>query len=100
MTGTDEEPRIQNIHVPLFDVVGRHRIHVMNDNSVKDLMPFDAEIATFVSSDDTKPKLTPLIRRIELLIHPSIESEGCISDCAMQSEVFETLLERGDLTQL
>ena len=53
------------------------RIHVMDDDVSEDFATLDPEIATYVSCDDCLPNLTPLTGRVELLVQPSLMTEGC-----------------------
>lgn len=69
------------------------RIHVMNDQTNMNLVTDHSKIARIVSDNDVSTKLTPLSRLIELLIDPSVEAEGLMTDFALQSKVFESLVE-------
>jgi len=97
--GCDEKLRIENTHVAMYDVVGGHRIQMMNRDPLMNIVTFDAKITAIVSDDDMIANITPLSRNVELLIDVSIETEGRLADCAAESQVLEAILEGLDATE-
>lgn len=73
MTSADQELRVKDRLVTLNDVVNRHRVHVVNQDLVVDVMICYAKIATIVSGNDVVSNLTPLLRSIEPLIDMSVK---------------------------
>lgn len=69
------------------------RVHVMNQDSIVNIVTFDTQITTIVSRDDYVADVTPLPRRVELLIHPPFEPEGRISHSSAERQVLEALLD-------
>jgi hypothetical protein len=68
----------------MLKISEHHWIHVMNDNIRMNLVTLNSQITTIVSYNDVFPKLTPLCRRVELLIDPTIEPERCRTDLASE----------------
>lgn len=64
------------------NIFGRHRIHVMDDESVVDLVPLNPKVAPHVSRYDLVAELTPLAGRVEPLVEITIEPEGRSTDFA------------------
>ena len=58
------------------DITLGHGIHVVNDESVEDVIAFDPEVAALISGNDVMADLPPLSRCIELLVNIPIETEG------------------------
>lgn len=96
----DEVLRVERVVRPMSDVIFCKWIHVMYDQTVMNLVSRDSKIATFVSQDDGSASILPRTRRVEALIHPSVETEGRLADFTSQSEVFVSLDERSELTEL
>ena len=64
-----------------------HRIHVVDVWISMNLIALDSQIASVVTYDDVMTQIPPLPRRIELLIHPSVEAEGRITNSTVQFQV-------------
>lgn len=95
----DEVFRIKNAGVPESNIFGVHRIHVMDDEFGMDLVSFDSEVTTVVSSDHVVPNLSPFGRGVELLVDVAIEPERRVTDPSSKGEVAVTSYERVDLSQ-
>lgn len=78
----------------MLDVADSHRIHVMNIETLVDLIPLNPEIATVVSSNHLVPNTSPFTGSVELLIHVTIETESDLSDLSSQSKICVTIFER------
>lgn len=99
MSGCNQKIRIQNTFITMDDVILRHRIHMVNDWTMMNLIPLDSEVTTVVSINYIVAKMLPLSGRVELLIDPAIETERRVTNLTFQSEVAKTLFEVRDLTQ-
>jgi hypothetical protein len=64
----------------LYNVLYIHRVHVVNIDTVVDLVPRNAEIAPIVSGDHMRSDLVPFGRAIELLVQVTIVTEGYSTD--------------------
>ena len=76
MTCANQELGVENRFIALDDVVNRHRVHVVNQDLVVDLMTVDPEVAPFVSCNHMQTNLSPLSRSVELLVDVSVEPKG------------------------
>lgn len=83
----DQELGIEYVIVAVNDVVGRHRVHVMDDDLVIDLIAFDAEVHTEISGDHIVTSLLPLSRSVESLVQITIEPESGLPDFTAEPEV-------------
>src|SRR5690606_26512569 len=93
-SGCDEILGVENVGITVYEVFDGHRIHVMNDDSIVDLVVFCAEVTSEVASDDFLSHLSPLHRPIERLVEIALVSEGLCSDRASKGQISEPFLER------
>jgi hypothetical protein len=84
MCSCDEELGIDHALVALMYVVRRQRIHVMDVESIVNLVTFDTEVACQVSSDDMLTNVFPFLRHVKHLIHVTVETESLSTDFAMK----------------
>ena len=75
MRRSDQELRIENAIVTMHNVLCKQRIHVMYEKFAVNLVAFYSEVTTFISIDDKASYLLPLLRSVEGLVDPSIETE-------------------------
>lgn len=52
----------------------------MDDGSTRDVVAFNAKVATVVSSDDVVTNMLPLSGGVELLVDPSVETESAVTN--------------------
>lgn len=83
----DEKLGIDDGTVTLDEICQSHRIHVMDDDLVVNVVAFDPEIAPVVSSDHEVADLLPLTGSIELLIDPTVGTERRLRDSSTESQV-------------
>lgn len=100
MTCTDQELWVKDVLVPSDYVFHSHRIHVMYQDLVKDLVILDTQITTVVSGDYVMANLPPLGRPIEPLVNVSIETKRRGPNRPGQSKVSKALDERTRLDQI
>lgn len=100
MCNCDQKLRIKNPIVSFHDISYSHRIHVMNINSIVNLVSTKTKVATLISRYDVVAKVSPLGRGIKALIQIAIESESRPTDGPMQSEVIESINELAILNKL
>ena len=76
MGSRDQKLWIENrLIIGTYDV-RRHRVHVMDVDSVMNLKTFNAKVAAKISSNYLISDLFPLPRSVESLVHPPIEPES------------------------
>lgn len=78
----------------MANIIRNHRIHVMDENLVMNLVAFNTEITRHVSNNDTMTKLSPFLRPIELLVHVPVKPKRAPTHLTVKTEVFESLFER------
>lgn len=100
MCGSDQELGIEDRLVAARNVLDDHRVHVVDVEATMNVESFDAQITTLISDDDVAANVSPLGRGVELLVHPSVEPEGGLTDLAVKCEVLEAVLEGGDAAEL
>jgi hypothetical protein len=83
--GCDEKLGIENTHVAFDYVGGRHRIQMVNRDSLMNIVTLNTEVATVVSNDDMIADVTPLLGHVELLVDVTIEPEGRLSNRTTKS---------------
>lgn len=76
MRCSDQVFRIEDVLVPVSQVLNGHRVHVMDDHPPIDLESLDPEVAAQISCDHEATKCHPLPRLVELLVDPTVETEG------------------------
>jgi hypothetical protein len=76
------------------------RIHVMDNDVSIDFVTLNPEIATYVSCDYKLADLTPLTGRVELLVQPSLMTEGCDTDFRVLTQIAIAFLECRNLYEL
>lgn len=74
---------VENIDIKLDNVFRRHRIHMVDDHSVRNVVSLNAEVETEISGDDVWSYKLPLTRTIEPLIQISLEAEGVSPNIAL-----------------
>ena len=94
MTCTDQELWVKDVLVPSDYVVHSHRVHVMYQDFIEDLVILDTQITTIVSGDYVMANLPPLGRPIEPLVNVSVETKRRGPDRPRQSKVSKALDER------
>lgn len=94
MTCTDQELWVKDVFVPSDYVVHSHRVHVVYQDFIEDLVILDTQITTIVSGDYVMANLSPLGRPIEPLVNVSVETKRRGPDRPWQSKVSKALDER------
>jgi hypothetical protein len=75
MRCSNQELRIENAFVTVYNVLCKQRIHVMYEKFGVNIVTFYSEITTFISIDDKASCLLPLSGSVEGLVDPSVETE-------------------------
>ena len=89
----DQVLGIKNIVIALNKVIGFHRIHVMDDRTVKNFIPRNAQVQTLVSSYDKVPNTAPLTRSVEGLVDIAVVPEGALAYLPSKFQVLESFFE-------
>lgn len=89
----NQEFGIQDIGITVFDFVSCHRIHVMDDDLIVDLMTINAQIQAKISGDNFISNESPLSRCVKALVDVSVEAERGCANTSVETEVFEPLFE-------
>lgn len=98
--GRDEKLGIENALIAFKNLVRLHRVHVMNVNSIMNLVSFDTKITTQVSSYDVLANVLPLGGSVKHLIDVTIETESRFTYTTAKSQVLESILEGFVLDEL
>jgi hypothetical protein len=93
VSGSDEVFRIENPSFTLHKIIGSDRIHVMDHQLSMNVVTWDSEITGSVSKDNQVANMPPLAGTIELLIDPSIETEGGSTNLSPQRKIVEPIFE-------
>src|SRR5262245_24469435 len=93
MLSCDEVLRIEDVVVPMLELLHRERIHVMHVHPVVNLKARNATIASEVPSDDQRPCLLPLIGAVEVLVEHSFPPKGSFPHRTPKLEVTEAIVE-------
>lgn len=83
LAGADEELRIKNTILTVFNVLNCYWIHVMHQKSEANFVAWDPEVTSPISKDDYVTHAFPLLRGIEALVYPSIVTEGLYTNLAV-----------------
>lgn len=94
MGSCDQELWIEDVVIGMDDVVSHHWVHVVNVETIVNLIALYTQVTAFVSDDNEVTNLLPLPRPVELLVDPSVETEGLSTDVATKLEVLEAVYER------
>lgn len=100
LAGADEKLRIDDPAFAILDIPNRKRIHVMNQQSERNLVTWDAQIAAHVAKYDFVSRMMPLSGRVELLVQPTIEPKGLLADYALEGQVFVPIFEGFESSKL
>jgi hypothetical protein len=93
MCDQDEILRVQYVFFTMDNILGSHRIHVMDYWAIENLIAGNTEIVTFVSGYHVMSKISPFFGSIELLVHVAFETKGLLADDAFEIEILETIFE-------
>ena len=74
---------VQKKIASVADVPWRNWVHVVDDDSVKNISTGDSKIAAAISGDDQITNSPPLRRAVEKLIHVPVKPKGLFSDDAL-----------------
>jgi hypothetical protein len=96
MRNSDQVLGVKEFIIPRHHIIDVNRVHVMNDDSVMDLVASNSKITTAISRDDFVSSMSPLHRRVESLVQVSLKPEGCDPDLRTQPQVIITLRESAD----
>lgn len=77
----------------MHEIVDGQRVHVVDDYALVEIITLNAQITSVVSDNYLVAKTTPLSTCVELLVEPSIETEGGTPNSSSKSEVVVTLFE-------
>jgi hypothetical protein len=89
----DQVVGVEETVVSGLDLLDGDRVQMVNVETAVNLVTIDPKIASVVSDDDSVPGLTPLTRRVEVLVDPSVESKSRFTDSALESKVAKPLYE-------
>lgn len=84
---TDQKIRVQDIRIEEFDLIRSNRVHVVNEDTTIDFVPFKTKIAAIVARNDLISDSFPLSGLVKPLIQITIEPERLISNAATDSQV-------------
>lgn len=71
----DEVVRVENLWVPLEQVLDSYRLDVMHQNLALDWPPIDAEVETVVPQDDLASNALPFVGLVEHLVEVSMPAK-------------------------
>ena len=67
---------IEDVVLRVDDIVGSHRVHVVDGESGENLEAYDTEITGIISNDDVSSDVSPGSALVEVLVEVSVESSG------------------------
>lgn len=88
---TNQELGVDDSGVAFRDVPDCHRIHVVNQNLVEDVVVHNTEIAPEIPCYNVLSDLSPFSGSVKLLVDVSIESESLGTNVSGQSQVSKAL---------
>lgn len=80
----DEKLWVEQIWVAVVEVLRRHRVHVMDVKTRRDVVSLDSEVAVVISDQNDAANALPLIRTVEALVVLTLEAESDVSDPPMK----------------
>src|SRR4051794_20540131 len=83
----------------MLNMLRQHRIHVMDQRSIVDLVALYTQVTTIVSDNYIISKTSPFSRSIELLVDVTIETESHYTDLSGKRQITESLFERVESSQ-
>jgi hypothetical protein len=89
---SDQEFRIKYPLFAIFDVTRCQWIEVVNKKLSSDLVTWNAQITPVIPRNYVRTSLTPLMRLVESLVNPPIESESLFTDVTMKNQVVKALI--------
>lgn len=95
----DEILWVENIVITMSDVIRRHRVHMMDDDPIIDLITFDSQIQTLITGNHLVTNMLPLSGSVESLIHVTLEAKSRSSNLSSELEIVISFLERVDPSQ-
>ena len=96
----DQEFGIDDAFLSRHKVQLSHRVHVMNQETMINIIARHTKITTMIANDGFIACELPLPGSVELLIHPPIETEGLLSYVPLKVEILEALLEGDEAPEL
>jgi len=78
---------------------GRDRVHVVDENTVVDLVAIDPEITSVVSGNHIVANTLPLSRTIEHLVQITVETERRVANLTLQEQICVAILESLEPTE-
>lgn len=88
----DESRQVEHRRVALFQRLRIDRVHVVDQNPVRNLKSGNREITSGVTRYDLSTNALPGRGRVEALIQPAQRPEGLAADCASAHQVCEAFL--------
>nr|DAF19646.1 MAG TPA: hypothetical protein [Caudoviricetes sp.] len=85
--------QIPHTRVEILTLTGYQGIDMMHDNAVMNLISFDPQITSEISSNCSSTSLSPNIALVETLIHPSGSAERLSEKCSVKREILESFFE-------
>ena len=84
---------VKNVIIARNKIFEPHRIHVMDDRTVKNFIPRNAQVQALVSSYDKVPNTAPLTRSVKGLVDIAVVPEGALAYLPSKFQVLESFFE-------
>lgn len=100
MRRTDQKLRIGQIFGRLSDVANFNRIHVVDVNSLMNIVSIASQITAEISGNHIIPDWSPLIGMVEFLIQITLKAKRLLAHLSIQLQVLEAIQKCGKRNQL
>jgi hypothetical protein len=87
----DEILRVEQNVCPFQKISLPNRVQMMNDDSTKYLMTFNAKVAAKISCDHRVSDLLPFQRPVKDLVHITVEAESRFADDAVKPKILKAI---------
>ena len=87
----DEILRVEQNVCPFQKISLPNRVQMVNDDSTKYLMTFDAKVAAKISCNHLVSDLLPFQRPVKDLVHITVKSESRFTDDAVKPKILKAL---------
>ena len=87
----DEILRVEQNVCPFQKISLPNRVQMMNDDSTKYLMTFDAKVAAKISCDHRGSDLLPFQRPVKDLVHITVDAESRFADDAVKPQLLKAI---------
>src|ERR1044072_8588697 len=89
----DQKFRVENAWISTRNISDGHRIHVMDVETMMNVIAVNPQITSIVPMDDMPPDLTPFCRSVEPLIDVSIETERILTGDTSQTQILKSFIQ-------